>query len=80
MSSLRKFAANGSLRQDSLAIVNAMAWCTFVEPFPVFFVLSDLKQDRKDREGIIFAIMSCQQVENPEAPLRQYLIKDIESK
>ena len=27
-SSLRKFLANGSLRQISLAIANAMAWCT----------------------------------------------------
>ena len=27
-SSLRKFLANGSLRQNSLAIANAMAWCT----------------------------------------------------
>ena len=28
LSSLRKFLANGSLRQNSLAIANAMAWCT----------------------------------------------------
>ena len=27
-SSLRKYLANGSLRQNSLAIANAMAWCT----------------------------------------------------
>ena len=27
-SSLRKFLANGCLRQNSLAIANAMAWCT----------------------------------------------------
>ena len=27
-SSLRKFLANGSSRQNSLAIANAMAWCT----------------------------------------------------
>ena len=27
-SSLRKFLANGRLRQNSLAIANAMAWCT----------------------------------------------------
>ena len=26
--SLRKFLANGRLRQNSLAIANAMAWCT----------------------------------------------------
>ena len=27
-SSLQKFVANGSLRQNSLAIENAMVWCT----------------------------------------------------
>ena len=30
--SLRKFLANGRLRQDSLAIANAMAWCTQMGP------------------------------------------------
>ena len=29
--SLRKFLANGRLRQNSLAIANAMAWCTQVD-------------------------------------------------
>ena len=33
LSSLRKFLATGSLRQNSLAIANAMAWCTQVGPW-----------------------------------------------
>ena len=41
-SSLRKFPANGSLRQNSLANANAMAWCTQIRSillWPWFLII-----------------------------------------
>ena len=65
-SSLRKLLANGSLRQNSLAIANAMAWCTQSRPIPIsdfrvpiFGVLGGNEVDMSVRAPLRCKNMSC---------------------